>query len=280
MIRLVGVDIDGTLLDSRWQLPDRNREAICAAVDAGVEVAIVTGRRYDFAKPVIDLLPCPVTAIVSNGAIVRSPDGATHLRRQLPRAAAREVLEATRDYRDGAAIIFDRPRDGQVVFERIDWSHPSRRGYAERNRAFIVEVDPLESALTEDPIQVMFNGGVGPMRDLVELLRGLPAARGFEVAVTEYVDRDFSLVDVLPAGCTKGSTLAEWAARRGYARDEVMALGDNLNDLEMLEAAGLPVVMGNAVPALLARGWHVTGTNDEAGVATAIERFVLDSHRR
>ena len=280
MIRLVGVDIDGTLLDSRWQLPDRNREAICAAVDAGVEVAIVTGRRYDFAKPVIDLLPCPVTAIVSNGAIVRSPDGATHLRRQLPRAAAREVLEATRDYRDGAAIIFDRPRDGQVVFERIDWSHPSRRGYAERNRAFIVEVDPLESALTEDPIQVMFNGGVGPMRDLVELLRGLPAARGCEVAVTEYVDRDFSLVDVLPAGCKKGSTLAEWAARRGYARDEVMALGDNLNDLEMLEAAGLPVVMGNAVPALLARGWHVTGTNDEAGVATAIERFVLDSHRR
>jgi hypothetical protein len=276
MIRLVGVDIDGTLLDSRWQLPDRNREAICAAVDAGVEVAIVTGRRYDFAKPVIDLLPCPVTAIVSNGAIVRSSDGATHLRRQLPRAAAREVLEATRDYRDGAAIIFDRPRDGQVVFERIDWSHPSRRGYAERNRAFIVEVDPLESALTEDPIQVMFNGGVGPMRDLVELLRGLPAARGFEVAVTEYVDRDFSLVDVLPAGCTKGSTLAEWAARRGYGRDEVMALGDNLNDLEMLEAAGLPVVMGNAVPALLARGWHVTGTNDEAGVALAIERYVLE----
>jgi Cof subfamily protein (haloacid dehalogenase superfamily) len=275
MIRLVAIDIDGTLLDSRWQLPDRNRDAICAAVDAGVEVALVTGRRYDFARPIIDLLPCPLTAIVSNGAIVRSARGVTALRHLLRREAAQAVLDATGDYRDGAALIFDRPRDGQVVFERIDWTHPSRRGYAERNREFIVEVDPLESALTEDPIQVMFNGGVAPMRGLVELLRALPSSPGFAVAVTEYVERDFSLVDVLPAGCTKGATLTEWARRQGYGRDEVMALGDNLNDLEMLDAAGLPVVMGNAVPALLERGWPVTASNDDAGVAEAIERFVL-----
>ena len=71
MIRLVAIDIDGTLLDSRWHLPDRNREAIVAAVAPGVEVALVTGRMYGFAQPIIDLLPCPVTAIVSNGAIVR-----------------------------------------------------------------------------------------------------------------------------------------------------------------------------------------------------------------
>jgi Cof subfamily protein (haloacid dehalogenase superfamily) len=274
-IRLVAIDIDGTLLDSRWQLPDRNRDAIAAAVEQGVEVALITGRRYDFAKPIIDLLPCTVTAVVSNGAIVRSPDGATVLRHLLPRSVARSVLALTTAYRDGVALIFDRPRDGQVVFERIDWTHPSRRGYAERNRAFIAEVEPLEAALTEDPIQVMFNGSVAPMRDLLQLLRRLPDAQAFTVAVTEYEDRDFSLVDVLAAGCTKGATLSEWARRRGYAREEVMALGDNLNDVEMLEAAGLPVVMGNAVPALLARGWPVTASNDEAGVAAALERFVL-----
>jgi hypothetical protein len=275
MIRLVAIDIDGTLLDSHWQLPGRNRDAVCAAVDAGVEVAVVTGRRYDFARPVLDLLPCRITAIVSNGAIVRSADGATELRHLLPRVVAQSVLDATRPYRDGAAIIFDRPRDGQVVFERIDWTHPSRRGYAERNREFILEMDPLESALIEDPIQVMFNGGVAPMRSLVERLRALPSSKRFTVAITEYVDRDFSLVDVLPAGCTKGAALVDWARRQGYGREEVMALGDNLNDLEMLEAAGLPVVMGNAVPALFERGWHVTATNDEAGVADAIHRFVL-----
>ena len=276
-IRLVAIDIDGTLLDSRWQLPDRNRDAVARAAADGVEVAIVTGRRYDFAKPIIDLLPCSVTAIVSNGAIVRSSNGSTELRHLLPRSVAQSVLAATRAYRDGVGLIFDRPRDGQVVFERIDWTHPSRRGYAERNREYITEVEPLEAALTEDPIQVTFNGSVAPMRRLVTALGTRPDAAAFTLAVTEYESRDFSFVDVLAAGCTKGATLAEWARRQGYARNEVMALGDNLNDVEMLEAAGLPVVMGNAVPALLARGWPVTASNDEAGVAVAIERFVLCS---
>jgi Cof subfamily protein (haloacid dehalogenase superfamily) len=274
-VRLLAIDIDGTLLDSRWQLPDRNRDAVARAAADGVEVALVTGRRYDFARPIIELLPCAITAIVSNGAIVRSSNGATELRRLLPRSVAGSVLAATTAYRDGAGLIFDRPGDGQVIFERIDWAHPSRRGYAERNREYITEVAPLDAALTEDPIQVMFNGSIAPMRRLAVALGALPDASAFTVAVTEYEARDFSLVDVLAAGCTKGATLAEWARRQGYAREEIIAIGDNLNDVEMLEAAGLPVVMGNAVPALLARGWPVTASNDEAGVAEAIEKFAL-----
>ncbi len=275
-IRLIALDIDGTLLDSRWQLPAANRDAIAEASARGIEVAVVTGRRFDFARPVIDLLPCPVTAVVSNGAIVRTADGQTRLRHLLPRTTARAVLAATRDHRDGAGLIFDRPREGQVVVERIDWTHPSRRGYAERNREFMLEVDPLEQALTEDPLHVMFNGSVASMRELADRLRGMSGAERFTVAVTEYEARDFSLVDVLAPGCTKGRTLAEWARRRGYTRAEIMALGDNLNDVEMLEAAGVPVVMGNAVPALRERGWALTLTNDEAGVAAAIRRFALE----
>ena len=275
MIRLVAIDIDGTLLDTRWQLPGRNRDAICAAVEAGVEVALVTGRMSGFAQPVIDLLPCPVTAIVSNGAVVRAPDGATAMRHVVPRDVAKAVLGAAAEWPDRAALIFDRPGDGQMVIERLDRSDPLRRAYAERNRAFVREVEPLESALTEDPVVVMFNGPVAVMRELVGRLRALPTAGAFSVNLTEYESRDVLFVDVLAAGCTKGATLAEWSSRRGSARDEVMALGDNLNDLEMLETAGVPVVMGNAVPALLGRGWSVTATNDEAGVAAAIHRYVL-----
>lgn len=274
-IRLVAVDIDGTLLDSHWQLPDANRDALVEATRQGIEVAIVTGRRYDFAKPVLDLLPCPLTAIVSNGALVRRHDGSTPMRHLLPRETARGVLDATRPWRDSAGIVFDRPLDGQVVFERIDWSHPSRRAYAERNRAFVREIAPLEDALTEDPLQVMFNGPVASMRAMMAHLRSLPASAAFSLAVTEYESRDFSLVDILAAGCTKGSTLTAWAGRQGYRRDEIMAIGDNVNDVEMLEAAGLPVVMGNAVPELLARGWTVTGTNDESGVAQALRQGAM-----
>jgi len=121
---------------------------------------------------------------------------------------------------------------------------------------------------------VMFNGSVAPMRQLVAELRGLPAAAAFSVAVTEYAHRDFSLVDVNCAGCTKGSTLAGYTTTRGLTPEEVLAIGDNLNDVEMLEFAGTSVVMGNATPDLKSRGWHVTGTNDEGGLAEALRRFL------
>jgi hydroxymethylpyrimidine pyrophosphatase-like HAD family hydrolase len=137
------------------------------------------------------------------------------------------------------------------------------------NRVFIAEVVPLEAALTEDPIQVMFTGGCAAMRSLFDRLR--ESGDGYAVALTEYAFRDFSLVDIIREGCSKGAALREWAACREIAAADVMAIGDNLNDVQMLEFAGYPVVMGNAVPDLKSRGWMVTATNDGAGVARAIE---------
>ncbi len=93
--------------------------------------------------------------------------------------------------------------------------------------------------------------------------------------MTRYESKDFSMIDVINPACSKGSSLAEWAELRGYAREEVMAIGDNHNDLEMLSFAGIPIVMGNGVAALKTYGWHETGTNDENGVALAIEQFAL-----
>jgi hydroxymethylpyrimidine pyrophosphatase-like HAD family hydrolase len=140
---------------------------------------------------------------------------------------------------------------------------------------FIGLAKPLESCLSEDPIQVMLSGKVGPMRDAEAALRGAAFAEEFALAVTCYESKDFAMIDVINPACSKGSSLAEWAALRGFARVEVMAIGDNHNDLEMLTFAGIPVVMGNSVPELKAYGWHETGTNDENGVAHAIEQFAL-----
>jgi len=102
----------------------------------------------------------------------------------------------------------------------------------------------------------------------------MPIADQFSVAITEYVPRDFSLVDVNGAGCSKGTTLARWVERRGMTPADVMAIGDNLNDVEMLDFAGTAYVMGNATDALKSRGYRVTGTNDEAGLATAIRESI------
>jgi len=273
MIRLIGIDVDGTLLDTRGQIPQANVDAIHDAVRAGIAVALVTGRSYPFVRPIAEPLPPAITLIVSNGAVERGMDGSRFARRLLDRDIARAVLDSTRPFRHAAALVFDRDADRQVMFETMDWEHPGRKAYWARNQSLIAQSVPLEDALIEDPIQVMFNGGVDTMRALVEELRA--GAGEFAVSLTEYVHRDFSLIDVTAPAATKGRALAWRAGQLGLRRDEVMAVGDNFNDLEMLEFAGLPVVMGNSVPGLLEHGWVITGDNEHAGLAEAIRRFAL-----
>ena len=240
-----------------------------------MHVALVTGRSYPFARPVAEGLPANLTLIVSNGAVERGMDGSTRARRLLDKNVARTVLAANAGHRAATALVFDRDVHGQLVFETMDWSHPGRKGYWARNKSYIARSVPLEAALTEDPIQVMFNGGYADMRVLADEIRA--QSHDVTVSLTEYVDRDFSLVDVTSPIATKGHALESCAQSLGLSREQVMAIGDNFNDLEMLEFAGTPVVMGNAVEPLKTRGFHQTGGQDEAGVAQAITRFALKS---
>jgi Cof subfamily protein (haloacid dehalogenase superfamily) len=273
-IRFLALDIDGTLLDSRWELPAENVAAVAEAAGAGVEIALVTGRRFDFARPVMDALAVPLTMIVSNGAVVKDRAGSTLARRLLARATASRVLTLAADWRDCAGLLFDRTTDAQLIFERIDPNDRQRHLFYKINRDAIAE-RPFERCLDEDPVQVMFSGPLERMRALRAFLLG--AQRTCSVSITEYEHRDFALVDVMASGCCKGAAVAEWATARGFRREQVMAVGDNLNDLEMLQFAGLPVVMGNAAPSLraCANGWIFTSSNDEAGVARAIREHIL-----
>ncbi len=274
-IRLIAVDIDGTLLDAASRLPDANRQALQAAAARGIDVVLATGRAFHHARPVAERLDTPVTLIVNNGALVKTPEGETLACRPVPRDLARGLVTGTRSVREGVALIFDRADARQYVYERIDWSHPQRQWYYDRNRVYMTRVEPLETALDDDPVQVAFTGGVADMRALAGRVRALPSARRLTVTLTEYEQRDFSLLDVTAEGCSKGAALGDWAARRGVPPAGIMAVGDNLNDLDMLEMAGHPVVMGNAVAELKRCGWPLTTGHDEAGLARAIRERVL-----
>ena len=274
-IRLIALDIDGTLLGSNWKVSEGNQAAIAKATRRGIEVALVTGRRYDFAIPVARQINAPLTMIVNNGALVRTQEGHTHVRHLLSRDTALRVLEATTKWREGTAVVFDRPVAKQVILERINWEDLDKVPYYTRNKEFLAEAQPLESCLDEDPIQVMFTGKVAPIREAESLLRTVEFTEEFALAVTMYEEKDFAMIDVLHPKVTKGAALAEWAGLRGVQPEEILAIGDNHNDLEMLSFAGTPVVMENSVPELKTRGWHVTGSNDNDGVAAAIARFAF-----
>lgn len=274
MIRLLAIDIDGTLLDSQGRVPAANLDAIHRAHAGGVRIVIATGRSFHFALQALGELPDDLTLLVYNGAIARSRSGATLLRRLLPQPVARQVLEATVGWRHETACVFDRPLAGQLVYDRMDWSHPNRAGFKRRNAAILQEVDRLEDALSEDPVQVTFNGSVETMRAISSHLGTHAVAPHLQVTLTEYPNRDFSMVDVCGAGVTKGSGLEAVAEQFGIAQADVMAVGDNHNDRDMLEWAGIGVVMGNAEPELRSPAFHLTGTNDEAGLSQAIDRFI------
>ena len=275
-IQLIAMDLDGTLLDGQGKMPAANIRAVEEAAARGIEIVIVTGRRFDSARQIAAELACEAHLICSNGALIKSSAGHTHFRKLLPAPVARHVLEATAEFRSCAGVLFDRPFDRQIIFERVDWESPFVGPYLRRHRHQVAEVDPLTACLDEeDPIEVLYLDTCARITSAFQLLEPLAREHNFTLALTEYPHRNLSMLDVLSQGVNKGAALAEWARLRGIPRENVMALGDNWNDREMLEYAGLPVVMGNSVPELKTLGWSVTGSNDECGLADAIQTHVL-----
>jgi Cof subfamily protein (haloacid dehalogenase superfamily) len=276
-IRLIAIDIDGTLLDSTAQVSQANLDALRRAHEAGVEVVLVTGRRHKFALPIGESLGFDLWIISSNGAVTRSTRGEAFHRDLMPLATATRICHYMREFRNHMVITFDREGMGAIVCENHEQLYGVIQRWMEKNAPYIEYVSPIERALTEDPIQTMFCGPIAMMETARQRLLECDFAQEITVLQTKYDHRDLTIVDILNAGCSKGHALERWAAYRGIERSEVMAIGDNYNDIEMLTFAGHPVIMGNASDDLKRDGWTITLRNDESGVAAAIEQ-VLDSN--
>jgi hypothetical protein len=273
-VRLIAVDIDGTLIDSTLDIPAANLQALRRAHQAGVHVVLVTGRRHRFAMPVAEQLGFEACLISSNGAVTRSTRGELHFAETLPRDIARRLCEHMAEFSGCAVLTFDREDRGALVVERVDALGPSIQRWVEKNRKYIEEVVPITNALVADPIQAMFCGSVERMRPAEARLNDGAFRSEISVLKTQYDHRDLCILDVLRYGCSKGSALARWAAELGVSRDQVMAIGDNYNDIEMLEFAGLPFVMANASEDLKRNGWLVTLDNESCGVAAAVDEVL------
>lgn len=270
-IRLIAVDIDGTLLNSSFQVSDANLQALLDAHERGVEIALVTGRRHDFALPVADSLGFSVTLISSNGAVTRSSDGSLFHRDLLPAAIAREMVCHMAAFRANTVLSFDREGKGALVVETTELLNVALRRWMEKNSEYLDVVQPLEDAVTESPVQATFCGDIARMREAQQALRNSGLWERITVLRTQYEERDLCIVDVLNHGCSKGHALRRWAEHRGIERRQVMAIGDNYNDIEMLEFAGVPVIMANACDELKQNGWMITLGNNQDGVARAVE---------
>ncbi len=270
-IKLLATDIDGTLLNPEFQISEGDLNALRRAHAAGIEVVLVTGRRHSFALPIAQQLGFDLWLISSNGAVTRSLSGETFHRDIMPAETCRELCGAMREFRGNTVLTFDQETKGALVLEHLDEIGPSIRRWLEKNLEYIDFIVPIENALIKDPVQAMFCGTLARMSDALQKLNASSVREKVTVLRTEYPERDLSMIDVLNAGCSKGHALERWTLHRGLRREEVMAVGDNHNDVEMLEFAGHPFIMGNACEELLGRGWRITRGNDACGVAAAVE---------
>lgn len=300
-IRMIAIDLDGTLLNSKKQISEADLEALQAAYDLGVEVVPVTGRNYSFALPVVEMLPFDVPLVTTNGAVIRSRSGETFMRTLLPQEIAKHILDATPEFRPYTVVVYDQAGPGHLRIQNgvgaglVPALHGKERPYADReamtisggvadslwlkrNESMVQRYTDLASALDGDPLEILFTGPMELVGEISKRLStGIPgeASLPYRVLRTEYPKRDFAILDAIHAHCSKGTALEHWSRRRGINAAEIMAIGDNYNDLEMLHFAGVPVVMGNADETLKAQGWPVTLDCDFSGVAHAVRQFVL-----
>jgi len=286
MIRLLALDLDGTLLNSKGELSPGNRRAIKEARERGVRIALVTGRRFRDVRPLALDLGLDVPVISHNGALTKHARTLeTVAALLLPLSAAHEVLRIGQGMNADAMVSDDPEGMGLLLYDHVNADNHALAAYIQWSRrvhgeeeahSSIQRVPSLREYLDHAPVHAAFSGTCRGMFEVAETLRR-ELANEVRVLSTVYPKRDFALVDVLHPEASKGAGLAAVAAEYGLTPAEVMAMGDNHNDLEMLLYAGTSVVMSNAEPELREheRNFYLTGSNDEDGVAAAVERFIL-----
>lgn len=300
--------MDGTLIADGGIVSQRNLNALRAAHDAGIHVVVATGRRHSFAMSVLRPLALPhtCTLVSSNGTVTRTfgacppaePVASKLIARtHLPRETALWLCAHIGEFRNALVLTFDRvgangdDTRGALVVEHLDELNSSIGRWMTANEPYIAHIDPIEAALNtpgDAPIQGMLCGTIERMRRAEARLlehSGVIAVGHtpdtvephHQVALhrTEYPARDLSILDILPAGCSKGAAILALAATHGIAPSQILAIGDNWNDVSMLEIAGTAVLMDNAPDDLKAvaraRGWRIGPSNNHDGVAEAIE---------
>lgn len=284
MIRLLALDLDGTLLNSRGEVSERNFKAVQMARKKGVTVAVVTGRRFRDARPLALKLGLDAPVISHNGALTKHAASLeTVAMMLLPIEAACEVLRIGREANQDAMVSADPRGLGVLLFETlheeniplqryITWA---KRLHGDEAEEAVRHVSNLDEHLTE-LIHISFSGGCEPMEVFRQKLVA-ELGEAVKVYATVYPRLDFTLLDILSPEASKGVGVAAAATELGLQSENVMAVGDNFNDLAMLEYAGTGVVMGNAGEDLKnIEGFYLTATNEEDGVALAIEKFILE----
>ncbi len=285
MIKLLALDLDGTLLNSKGKIPEANTKAIRLAEERGVLVTIATGRRFRDARPVALEIEFNAPIISHNGALLKFAESLETVAFSLiTTETCEEILRVGREFGGDALVSANPHTKGTLLYDTVSADNIPLQKYIAWSKTFhgaeaeeaVHHVPNLDEILPEtEVIHISYSGKCAAMSEIQKLLEA-ELKDSVNILATVYPHLDFTLLDILPPDASKGIGVEKLALLNGLTAENVMVCGDNFNDLEMLEFAGTPVVMGNAAPELLENPkFRQTLSNDENGVALAIEKFIL-----
>lgn len=274
-IRMIAVDLDGTLLDLRRQVSDANRQALHACMARGIHVVLASGRSFISVCRLADENGLMGPIVSNNGARVDlSPKGPVLAEHTFPRVLAAQVF----DIMKRSGIYFTCYGNGTLFQNNLDATRERTRGVNRRHaldmqahRVELVVSDEsrtVEEGLIEPYKFVAFTEDEGRLNALRHELK----ASGLPLNISSsWIDN----VEVMVEGAGKDSALQALQAHFGIDKVQIMAFGDNLNDMDMLRAAGVAVAMENALPEVKRAAQIIAPHHDESGVAQIINEYVL-----
>ena len=268
--KMLVTDMDYTLLNKEKKVSDRNREALRRAMEKGVHMVVATGRIYTSARIYAKLLGLDTPIIASNGALIKDASK-TIFRDILSQDTVREMLRLCHKY--GVYCHFF--TENTIYSEKL--INVSLR-YTEWNK-YMGEEDQVKIRIVDDGEEIIEAAKSEVLKAVVfddddekiQKLRDGIMETGI-VSVSQSMKHN---LEVMNKGVTKGNAVRILAQMYGINREEIIAIGDNENDISMIEYAGLGIAMGNAEEILKRAADHVTGDYQEDGVAEAIEKFIL-----
>ena len=266
--KLLALDLDGTLTDSKKRISEKNREYIRKAQEKGVEIILASGRPVIGIRSIADELDLWKTGgyilAYNGGQIIDCKSGNDLVKQTIPMECVHDICEVIRHYG-----VFPLTYNGTgVICENDTDQYVRKEGY--NNGIPVIKVESLEEQITKPMVKFMVVGCPEELKKAYTYLKDL-----FDGKLNVFFSEDYFL-EVTPPGIEKASALAELTRILGTTRDHLMAIGDGLNDIPMLEFAGFAVAMGNAYDETKKVADHISASNEEDGVAEAISKFILE----
>jgi Cof subfamily protein (haloacid dehalogenase superfamily) len=276
-IRLLALDLDGTVLDAHGGLTRNVQGAVAAVQRRGIRVILCTGRRFRTALPMAESLELSGPIVVNNGVVVKEIEsGATLYHDYLPSDVYAEALALMRDLGPPLVYVDAYHEKHDMLTERVDAAHPFQREYLADNTEFYSVVDDLGKA---QPDEVIMMSAMADEASLEALRARATQQLGDRVHTHSLMNKNYrgQILELLSPSSGKWPALERLATDAGIPPDEIAAVGDDWNDVEMIRRAGLGIAMGNAVDPAKAAATLVVRSNAEGGVVEALERVLLQN---